>query len=532
MKKQSTYLVPAVASAVALACGASSAASLTSTGQLRVTNEYIDYVASSAATTVTLPKLSFSTTDDTYAADSTVQLTLSGASITSASAIGTITCTNAAGTSTMMTLTYASVSGGVISLTVNRTGATMSASAATVGYCTIDTGKINVLVNSLSKNSAVTVDWNGVYASGTKFDRLTSTGAPSGIGANTIGNTFPQFLAVTTTTRDQLTPTSYIDTAASGSFAKTVNASVPTRFSTTSTNSYISSIGYDSWSMTSRDEGATGGLAAGAVPNVNAAVPVSSRSLAISGNFGFLDDAADGCSVTDLTAGAGTLATSVTGATAGTSVVASTCGSLTIPQGTVTAANVKTRLNFFVEGASDAAADNTAGPATIRTKTGLAIPTSSFTATTSFLDAASVVLGSVTHTAQAWKLSNAAVAGTVNIPYLPYGTGISRIVYATNKAAVAVVASFAGNTEAGTACSSTNFSTVTIPAGGVTLLTSAIDAGLAACGVSATASSKAQVTVTLTPATGSITTAAQGDVVITANYNVNGDRVNILNSSN
>lgn len=540
MKIKSNYVVPAVASAVALACGSAGAATLASTSQLRVTNQYIDSQAATSSAVVFLPAMSFTTTDNSYAADSLVRVTIAGASITTASAVtggggaaGVIACKQGGGT-TNMTLTYSSVANNVITFTVARNGSDATSATSSV-TCSLDASKISVLVNSIAKNSTVTADWSGVYASGTTFDRLADAGSASGVGANIIGRTFDQFAALTSTTRDVINPSITVgSTAKSAPFARTVNASATTRFAGSTTDAYSTLNAKDLYVFTSRDEGNSNTAgAAGITTNVNYSATGTTRSVALTGNFAFLDDDANGCAASDLTSGPGKLYESNSSTITPTITVAADCSRVTYAYAGVSTADLTTTLMFAVEGATSDGATSVS-TSTVRSRAGLAIPTGvAFQATTSILNGTDTV-GTVSSGATSWTRSDAATATTVNIPYLPYGTGISRIVYATNKSSTqSLVASFAGQKEDGTICSSSNFGTVSVPVGGVTLLTAAIDAGLAACGVTASTTAKAQVTVTFTPSTGSLTsTGNTGSVVVTANYNVNGDRVNVLNSSN
>jgi len=254
----------------------------------------------------------------------------------------------------------------------------------------------------------------------------------------------------------------------------------------------------------------------------------ASQIITLNGDFSFLDDDSNGCTSADLTAGAGQFSS-----TGGTASINSACSVITLTStsssgefhgGTGTNSRDKAvKFGFKLNGISDDSSSATA--VSVNSKTGRALTAQTFTGSVVWqsTDASGNVttLRSIALSPGSWT-STVATTGSMNIPYLPYGTGISRIVYFTNKAATAGTATISASNEAGTACSSTNFSTVSIPASGVALLTAAIDSGIAAC-FGASYTGKAQVNI-------SVTGTASGD--LTSNYNVGGDRVNVINSTN
>lgn len=554
MNIQSNKVVPAVAIAVAVACGTAGAASLNSPPQFRLTNEYL--VAQAAANpnhVSTLQVIPIKIDSTNYANDTTVKLTIGGATVTTASAITSVSCYQDGGvgsTSVGMILTYASLSNNVISFTVDKRSLSTAISATNL-ICSVPAGTISVLTSSIAQNSKITVDFAGAYSGGTVFDKLTDSGSATGFGPNTIGNSFPQFYTLqTSVTRDPLVPGSLIGGTGSKQkgLAQTVNVDAPTRFTVASgTDEYSTATAWDIFTFTTRNEGAVGGNArlATAAGNQNSRLDAGTRTVTISGNFNFLDDDNNGCTSADMTSGPTKmiiLQDPQYSGTSATTTINSTCSTVTYSETydpSTASAELTNRVLFTIEGGDPGTtptATSGVSAASVRSRAGTTLPVgTNFQADTAFLSG-STTYGSANGVATSWK-NNAAstTSATVQIPYLPYGTGISRVVYVTNTSTtVGGVASFKAIKEDGTTCSSTNFSSVSVPANAVTLLTGAIDAGLAACGVSASTPGKAAVTVTVTPSVSgkSLEAGFSKQIVVTSNYNVANDRVNIINSTN
>jgi len=111
----------------------------------------------------------------------------------------------------------------------------------------------------------------------------------------------------------------------------------------------------------------------------------------------------------------------------------------------------------------------------------------------------------------------------VFVPYMPIGTGISPVVTVANTSDVAGTATISAIASSGDACSSANFGTVALAANKVTSLSSAVVTGLNTCFGSTTSRSVA-LTITVN--------APAENVEVYSMYNVNGNRVPVVNSSN
>jgi hypothetical protein len=138
-------------------------------------------------------------------------------------------------------------------------------------------------------------------------------------------------------------------------------------------------------------------------------------------------------------------------------------------------------------------------------------------------DRGTATIGSVTPVAADTSAGSFTLNGSaVNVPFLPYGTGLSRIVYLTNRSAQTGSISFSAIADGeSTAC--TSFASGTAKANGVTFLTQLIDDGITAC-YGANFGGKVAVTIT------SNTPAASTEVF--SGYNRNGSITSVVNSSN
>lgn len=124
-----------------------------------------------------------------------------------------------------------------------------------------------------------------------------------------------------------------------------------------------------------------------------------------------------------------------------------------------------------------------------------------------------------TYSAGSWDLNGFSAF----VPYMPYNdaAGISQIIYITNKSNQSSALDIDAYNQAGTPC---NFTTTTVAgAGAVTILTGAIKAGLEACyGAGFNDRVSFNVTGSLPGTLAELVTA----------YNVNGNRVQVINNSN
>ena len=178
------------------------------------------------------------------------------------------------------------------------------------------------------------------------------------------------------------------------------------------------------------------------------------------GDFSFLDSDANGCTLSDVTKTTGYAYAALTGTHGGTiSAITSDCTKITVSGATADGTNI---LTFNV---GKSASTNGARP----------VPAQTVAVATTWSKAGTVV-GTGSATA---SIINNGFTATVN--YMPYGPGISRIFYATNRTSNAGKVTLSARNEAGTSCAATNFPSVAIPANGIVSLAAAADAGIAAC---------------------------------------------------
>jgi len=550
-------LVPfAIATAVATACGAASAATLSFVGTAAGTDpRYVGTekaaadVAADAGSVVTGPGLSFVLGSNSYQVGDNIALTFSGANIRSISGIkenggtgGTISCspTAAGGNATgLMSLTYKSVTANVATLQVASVSGKVYSSNSDALTCSIDNNTYSFEAQSFRTAGTVTVNYSATSAtSGFAYDTLeadyqtAAAGAVGNVkGARTIAVAVPQFIYPTATTRNPFTGALVASGTAQSAAVKTLASTLKAFTGGTTTDANYT----DYFTYTTRNEGsATGMLSGTGSVKLTANYPLT----VITGDFSFLDDNADGvCTIGDLTQGAGT-AVRDDSLNNGTLTISSNCKTLTFTHTSTADKDSALKLQFLLGGATKAtlstATTGTGG--SLSTGKAMVNPNTLVATTTYYADAAytTPITTLPAVTVGSWATA-AASGGTVNIPYLPYGTGISRVVYASNPSTTTdTVLTFTakGDGITGT-CSSANFSAVTVKAGAVALLTSAIDAGIQACTGSAGFTGKVQVDVISTGvAIGGKSSAANAGVVVTSNYNVSGNRVNVINSSN
>jgi len=112
----------------------------------------------------------------------------------------------------------------------------------------------------------------------------------------------------------------------------------------------------------------------------------------------------------------------------------------------------------------------------------------------------------------------------VFIPYMPRGAGISHVVTLANTSSTTGTATISGIRSDGAVCGPSNFGTVALAANRITSLSSAVVTGLNACGASTGDSQSFALTVTVN--------APADNIEVYSMYNVNGNRVSVINSSN
>lgn len=262
--------------------------------------------------------------------------------------------------------------------------------------------------------------------------------------------------------------------------------------------------------------------------NNSASVPagvasVASVSVSVVGDFTWLDDTSSGfgtCAADDVAAG-NAQAVLVSGANGSAGTLASlNCGTLSyvisgaasgaFTGGLVTIALGKTNASSVTAGTYD------------RT-----IPApSSYTTSVSF---SYFSTGAASGALSATELAGTTSAGsftlngsTIYVPFLPYNSSTTRVVYLTNRSdQTGGVSASAVADGTGAACPS--FTVATAKANGVTLLTSGIDAGIRAC-YGADFDGKVALTV--------VSNIPGGKAEIFSGYNRSGSLTTVVNSSN
>jgi len=512
MNIKSKKVLPYVAAAVAASCGVASAATLTVTPTYASTERLTAEVTAVPSYTVGLPKLEIKVGSDAYRTGDTIAVTVAGGTVSSASA-GGWDCGDAAGgngVSGVMTFSLSSVSGNVLTYAVARTtnDSPVYLSAATARTCSLAAGAILLVGNSISSGVTTSVNFEP-RGSGIAYDALTGSSATGGVGAVNVFYAATQYILPTSSTRNFL-----------GQGAAGTNAATTATISTAGTSFGTGTAGNSlSISWSTRDEGATSGLM-NASTLVNAVTGYITTTL--TGDFSFLDDDSNGCTAADLTAGAGRAAVTAGAVYLG---INSACTVLTVAASSTAGTQAADRttphtLKFFLNGMDDSGTASSSGSLSGKTINPQTIA-GSVTWRNTATSASATLSTTKTFTAATLSATTSTQSG-INVPYLPYGTGISRIVYLTNKGSASAVVTISGKSETGTVCSSTNFATVTVPAGGVGLLTSAIDAGISAC-LGASYVGKVNIDLSVSGSSSNVVTSA---------YNVSGNRVNVLNSTN
>ena len=225
------------------------------------------------------------------------------------------------------------------------------------------------------------------------------------------------------------------------------------------------------------------------------------------GDVSFIDNDNDGCETTDLSSGAGRVSpfeSSVLGT--GVAGVATNCGNVTWD---------------FTPGAAGETVRHWLIPGNDRTVAGARVLTApqQFTATVRYDYSLGAATGTETDgpvSAGEWRLNGFSAF----VPYMPYGDGISQIIYMTNKSAQSGTITVDAYNQAGTPC---NFNAGTMQGGRVTILSGAVKAGLEGC-YGAGFSDRVSMTV--------VVNVPAGRAELVTAYNVNGDRVQVINTSN
>jgi len=240
--------------------------------------------------------------------------------------------------------------------------------------------------------------------------------------------------------------------------------------------------------------------------SLEGAAAISSIVAVIGGDFSFIDNnGTAGCQASDLTGGHGAIKAST-----GTLTINSACSELTFTATSAVAVSIAFGTNSLSVTPSNGAIIDAPQTFSLASLTynygGNGALASLGTAAVDFDDEVG-----------AWSLN-----GSISkVGYMPYGTGISRIVYITNRSSQTGAVSATAFDEAGNECEIANVASAR--AGAVTNLSAGLDAGVTACfGAGWTGKVAFEITANI-PATSAELYSA---------YNVNGNRVSVINNTN
>jgi hypothetical protein len=482
--KSSLVKYAAIASAVAAACAGtySFAAATINPGALVNAGAQTNAALASSADLVG-NNFSVVLSGTTYVVEDTVTVSVSGASLRSGTAAATganVSCANAAGST--LVLGFLSRSSSALTYRVNNSSTGLNASSFTCDF--------SAAQFSITRNSAVTVGACSVKI-GFQFTNSGGTAtfdAATAQGIVTVANEFS------------------IVVGSNGGFSGTVDVS-QNRQTWTQGNSRtlsIEAISNALGTLSSNESAVTHSISVfGAGNGTDAA-------------FAFLDDDSNGCTLADLTSGAGTASVS----TGSFSAITANCATLTVAGSALIGSSQTALRNVIVTLTKTAAS------------VGLAIADGSFTV------APSVTVTQSSASTQSFTNLAGGSFGlngiTMVVPYMPYGLSgtseISQVYSIANRSATAGAVTGTAFNQAGSSC---NLGTVgTAAARSVTNLSSGVNRAVAACYAgSADASASAfpagtRVYISL------ISNTSAASTELTSTYNVGGSsRVNVINDS-
>jgi hypothetical protein len=227
----------------------------------------------------------------------------------------------------------------------------------------------------------------------------------------------------------------------------------------------------------------------------------------VSGDFSFADNDGNGCSLADLGVGAGQVAATATGDGTGVLTVAPDCQ-------TVTWAYAPPQVAPFAELVTHTLTFGKTAPG------GQPITAPQrFSGSVRYEYALGVAAGEESDSRLAlgaWDVNGFLAF----VPYMPYAAGISQIIYLTSRSAQSAAVTVDAYNQSSVSCS---FSTGPIEGGRVTILTGAVRAGLERC-YGADFSDRISMTVA------AVIPGGRAELVTA--YNVDGNRVQVTNSSN
>jgi len=544
-----TKFIPLVASAVSLACANADAAQMVVTQTFSSVEGNAAAVAANPDASINMPAFTIRLGSDGYQSGHTATLTLGGgATIRSAAGIGTITCTTGAGSAdALVKLVYASSTSTTVTLNVVRGDLTVDARG---NECAFSAGNITANASSLTSAKSVTLDYSANTGTATYDSMIAGRNVVSSTtGAATAGTSFassPAGAYRIHSSRSQYVGSSSASTAGNVTGVINVYDSIydTIDMSTFATNPVA---GYRV-----RDQGVS-------QSDINAIAQSSIASIVTTytGDFGWLDNDGNGCTAADLSNGWGRISLD-----AGTAVIDSGCTTLTVtyPAFSSDVSNAKVTMtanNTALSAGVGAAFNGSVGAKPLSER----YYARSTTINRLSGGVTSAIWSSSSSTAVRWTTNGY----TARIPYMPYGTGITRIIYIANNTGANATVGLTATNESGASCAASNFPTVSVPAYGQASLATSADAGITACfgagysgkvsfaiastllaqqadvvsltgtiaddSVSGNDDDSVSGTNATTASSGSVTRAAATMDVYSA-YNAGGNRVTVQNSSN
>jgi hypothetical protein len=444
-----------VGSAVLLACGQIDAATvaLNAAGGAPTLTSSIEGNAAAAtangAASVKLRTMEFTLAGSGYVDGDVVTVTLGGGGSLRLGSVGaidsTVTCTElVAGNdvdANAMTLKLTGVTATTATYVVEGRDSDERASEI---RC--DLANWEVLASSLTSYKVLSINWSAATAAGVVHDVLRrAEGNPAATTSVHVSDTQFQFYTLAS---------SSARTALIKADATSTTVGPLQRFANSTTNAAVETYGPITYSSTANVvfNPFTGADEAG--QNVGLAT-ADTVVTTYTGDFSFVDNDGNGCTLADLSRGWGQI---TIGGGATSVAVNAACTTIT-----TRGAPRNETISFAVN-----ALASTSGAKTISAQ--------SITVSSEFAAGATAV-----STVAASGLTFRVNGFTAQVPYMPYGPGISRIMYITNRTATSGAVSISAVNEAGVSCATTRFPAVTAGAGRVTLLSAAVDAGIAAC---------------------------------------------------
>lgn len=490
-------------------------------------------VAADANAFTTIPAVVIDLGSDLYSNGDKVTIAVAGATVFSGSNL-TVTCADNVVTGPItLTLDPAATSGGNIVFTVGGRNATPVYDNTNGKRCTLLADSIKVLSSSLTSPTNVTINWTAATAAGVVYDRLASTSAvvqPGAAAPHRILSSVRQFSEANLLTRSSITNENSGPAAADPTFiggatqslARAGFSSFSSCVSATTGASTVTSCNKQSFTWTTRNaHGSDGELSA-----VGDSLLISGDGnlvlrTTLTGDFSWLDDDANGCTLDDVSKGAGRLTYEVTtSADEAVGAIAADCQSITLTVGQADG-SVQDRVhtvNFLVRGY-----DNS-NPRTLDSVAGRTLPATTYSRSTvveqqvGTTPTVTAATGRATLSGSGGGFSvPSTAAGTTTINYLPFGSGISHIIYAANTSStLTATATVSARNASGVECAAGNFGAISVGPRSTAALANQITQGINAC-YGAGTDQRVYIVLTWT----------NTKPAVTAIYNANNNRVSV-----